>query len=204
MVDEVKLNRKLNLIATIESERGTLHIIAAPIARTVFEDNFMIMCRAYSAVYSNGLGVLTGPRAAALLIKREAKEIGEEIKGNMLIEEIHRLTNVLAPTMNGGGYELMDYNIAVKQGIIDEDAAADIDAAICFFTLALRAGPQRQVQTLLEALGIFWNAETTSLTLTEYMRSLQTSMTTEIIGQKAETVVTPTLANAIPVTVIPQ
>jgi hypothetical protein len=180
----VKLNRKLNLVIKIDSERGQLHVIASPISRAIFEDNFMIMCRAYSAIYMNQLGNITGPQAAALLIKREAKILEEEAKGEMLLQEIKRLINILIPPNNGGNYEMVDFSLAVKQGLIDEEVAADIEAAICFFTLALRAGSIHQLETAALGLDLFWNAEISSLTLTEYTNSLRTSTTEDVTGTK--------------------
>jgi hypothetical protein len=183
---ELKLNRKLNLVMTVDTERGTLHVVAQPIPRAVFEDNFMIMCRAYAAIYNNQLGPITGPQAALMLIKREAQILGEETKGDMLLNEIRRMINVLVPSTNGSSdsYQMMDFGLAVRQKLIDEDSAADIEAAVCFFTLALRAGAPQQMEGAIAGLNLFWNAETTSLTLTEYMRSLPTLTKLDVMEQK--------------------
>jgi hypothetical protein len=186
----VTLNRRLNLVVKVDGGRdplrGTLHVFAVPVARSVFDANFMIMCRAYAEIYRNSLGVIAGPKAAALLIKQEADVLGESAKGDMLLEEIRRLTNVLVPSVNGaGGYTMVDYGVAIRQGLIGEDDVADIEAAICFFTLASRVGPHFQLDAILEGLSLFWRAQTTSLTLTEYMRSLPTSTTGDAIGPSA-------------------
>jgi hypothetical protein len=184
-VGEAKLNRKLNLVVKVESDRGTLHVVAQPVPRSVFEDNFLIMCRAYSMVYSNGLGLVTGPQAAPLLIKLAAKELEQAEKGDMLIQEIRRLTNVLAPSSNGvGGYEVIDFMDAVRRHLIDEDAAAEIEAAICFFTLAYRAGSHRQMTAATAGLDLFWGAETSALTISDYQRSLPMLTTEEDTGTK--------------------
>jgi hypothetical protein len=185
----VTINRRLNLVSKIESGRGTLHVFAVPVARSVFDDNFMIMCRAYAEIYRNSLGVIAGPKAAARLIKQEANNLGESAKGDLLLEEIRRMTNVLLPAINGGGgYSMIDYGVAIRQGLIGEDDVDDIEAALCFFTLASRVGPHFQLDAILEGLRLFWRAETTLSTLTEYMRSLPTSMTGDATGPKAETI----------------
>jgi hypothetical protein len=185
MADEkVKLNRKLNLVLKIEAERGTLHVFSTPIGRAVFEDNFLIMGRAFASIFNNALSI-SGPKMAALLIRHEAEIIDEREKGEALILEIKRLTNVLTPTANGAGYETMPYVSAVSRKLIDEDDAADIEGRICFFTLALRVGSERQIEASLTALKGFWKAETTLLTLLDYQRSLTTSTPIAATGPNA-------------------
>ena len=133
----VTINRRLNLVTKVESGRGTLHVFAVPVARSVFDENFMIMCRAYAEIYRNSLGVIAGPKAAARLIKQEADALNESAKGDMLLEEIRRLTNVLVPSVNGaGGYSMVDYGVAVRQGLIGEDDVDDIEAWRRFAPLA--------------------------------------------------------------------
>ena len=68
----VKLNRKLNLVLSAGSEDDTIYIHSTPISRAVFEDNFLVISRAFTAVYTNGLGPVTGPRVAALLLAAAA------------------------------------------------------------------------------------------------------------------------------------
>src|SRR6516164_2529005 len=99
---EVTLNRKLNLVLSVETEKGTIHVHSSPIGREVFEDNFLVISRAFTAVYTNGLGPVTGPRVAALLLRDEAKKLGIwERTQQSLMNEIYRLTNVMATTENG-------------------------------------------------------------------------------------------------------
>lgn len=206
----VTINRRLNLVTQVDSGRGTLHVFSTPIARSVFDDNFMIMCRAYAEIYRNSLGVIAGPKAAARLIKREAETLGDGAKADMLLEEIRRLTNVLVPATNGtGGYTMLDYGVAVRQGLIGEDDVDDIEAALCFFTLASRVGPHFQLEAILDGLTVFWRAQTTSLTLTEYQRSLPTSTTGGDTGPKAAETATappsmPQTATSAPALQIPQ
>src|SRR6516164_2340569 len=126
---DIKLNRKLNLVLTVETGDGPVHIHSAPISREVFEDNFLVISRAFTAVYTNGLGPVTGPRVAALLLRDEAKKLNVwERTQQSLMAEIYRLTNVIASSE--GGWETMPYDVAKKRGVIDEDAAAEVENCI--------------------------------------------------------------------------
>src|SRR6516164_2305075 len=126
---EVKLNRKLNLVLKVETEKGEIHVHSTPIGRGVFEDNFLVISRAFTAVYTNGLGPVTGPRVAALLLKEEAEKLNVwQRTQQSLMGEIYRLTNVIASSE--GGWETMPYDVAKKRGVIDEDAAAEVENCI--------------------------------------------------------------------------
>src|SRR6516164_7582064 len=117
---EAKLNRKLNLVLDVETEKGTVHIHSTPISRTVFEDNFLVISRAFTSVYTNSLGPVTGPRVAALLLRDEAKKMDVWDKTQQsLIAEIHRLTSVIFP--GDSGWETVPWDVAKKRGILDED-----------------------------------------------------------------------------------
>src|SRR5215469_5104261 len=131
----VALNRKLNLVLTVDTEKGPVHIHSVPISRETFEDNFLVISRAFTAVYTNGLGPVTGPRVSALLLRQEAEkmEIWEKTQQS-LIAEIHRLTTVMLPSDNG--WESMPFDIAKKRGIIDDDVASEVENSLVYFTCA--------------------------------------------------------------------
>jgi hypothetical protein len=194
--DDVKLNRNLHLVTRIESPRGTLHVYSNPVPRVVFEQHFMIMGRAFTSIFNNGLGA-SAPKLAAMIIKQEAKFLGEEMQGEALLADIKRSTHVLTPSANGAGYEPLPYAEAVRQQLIDEEEAADIEGRICFFTLALRVGSERQIAASMASLRLFWDAETTSLTLSDYLNSLTTSTGAAATGPR------PTPEPAIPRLSIP-
>src|SRR6516162_2431588 len=132
---EVTLNRKLNLVLSVETERGTVHVHSSPIGREVFEDNFLVISRAFTQVYTNGLGPVTGPRVAALLLKQEAEkmEIWERTRQS-LMAEINRLTNVIVP--GDSGWETMPFDIAKKRGVLDDTAASEVENSVVYFTCA--------------------------------------------------------------------
>jgi hypothetical protein len=180
---QVKLNRKLNLVLSVDTENGPAHVHSVPIGREVFEDNFLVISRAFTAVYTNGLGPVTGPRVAALLLKQEAKTLGVwERTQQSLMAEIYRLTNVIAPTENG--WDSMPFDVSKKRGILSDDAAAEVENCIVYFTCASSIHLKAELAVATEGLNTLWNAQTTLLNVTEYMRSLPTSTVEESIGEK--------------------
>lgn len=180
---QVKLNRKLNLVLTLESDNGNVYIHSTPIGREVFEDNFLVISRAFTSVYTNGLGPVTGPRVAALLLKQEANALGVwEKTQQSLMAEMYRLTSVILPGENG--WETMPFDIARKRGIIDNDVASEVENSLVYFTCASSIHLKTELTVALEGLSTLWGAQTTSSNATEYMNSLPTLTQEENTGEK--------------------
>jgi hypothetical protein len=185
---EARLNRKLNIVMTLDGDDHKIHVHSVPIGREVFEDNFLVISRAFTQVYTNGLGPVTGPRVAALLLKQEAETLGIWPKTQQsLMAEIYRLTNVVAP--GDGGWETMPFDVARKRGVITEDEASEVENCIVYFTCASSIHLKAEMTIAQEGLRTLWDAQTTLLNATEYMSSLPTSMQVEITGEKPKTAV---------------
>lgn len=179
----VKLNRKLNLVLQVDSTKGRAHVYAEPISRAVFEDNFLVIGRAYMAIYNNNLGPVVGPRMAKLMLMREALEIDELVKVNsVLLPEIERLTTVLMP--NERGWEMVPYAAARKRGMLDEETDSEIENALVFFTCASSVHLQKEVPTVMGGLRQFWGVVMTSLNVMEFKNSLPISTPEETTGEK--------------------
>jgi hypothetical protein len=183
---EVKLNRKLNLVLSVETGDGTVFVHSTPISREVFEDNFLVISRAFTQVYTNGLGPVTGPRVAALLLKKEAQELGVwERTQQSLMAEIYRLTNVIAPSPNG--WEQMPFDVAKKRGVLEDDTASEVENCIVYFICASSIHLKAELAVATEGLNTLWGAQTSLSNVTEYMSSLRTSTQEETTGEKLKT-----------------
>jgi hypothetical protein len=181
---QIKLNRKLNLVLDIDVDVGKIYVHSVPISREVFEDNFLVISRAFTAVYTNGLGPVTGPRVAALLVKQEAQALNVWDKTKQsLFAEIHRLTSVMVPTDTG--WDTIPFSVACSRGIIDEDVASEVENSLVYFTCASSIHLKTEMGIALEGLSTLWGALTTSLNATDFMRSLQTSTQGETTGVKS-------------------
>lgn len=193
----MKIDRSLNLVIPIEREVGCIYIHSMPIPRVVFEQYFMPISKAFASIYSKGIGVLGGPRIAYLLLKQSAEDLGvwdgqgrselAEIERNGvkngLINEIKRLTNVVAIGENG--WETLQLDEALKKNLIDEEEEFEALNAIVFFTLNSAMHTRAILLGFLKMMNDSFGTQTTSSNCTEFARSLPTSTTQESSGEKA-------------------
>lgn len=184
---EIKLNRKLNMVIPIETRDGiTIYVHSTPIMRETFETYFEPIARTFTQIYSAGHGIYSGPRVAELILRKVATQMnmwdGENGVKNGLIVEIHRLTNVATPSPAGWTY--LPWEIAVKDGLVDEDDASEVENALVFFTVASAMHKKSELRPLLESALSLWGAQPESLKLTDYLASLPTSTVTENTGGK--------------------
>src|SRR5262249_18334349 len=147
----------------------------------------LVISRAFTAVYTNGLGPVTGPRVAALLLKEEAKKLGVwERTQQSLMAEIYRLTNVMATGENG--WDSYPFTVAKQRGILNPDEAAEVENCVVYFICASSIHLRAEMAVAMEGLSTLWSAQTTSSNATEYMRSLPTSTPEETTGETATAV----------------
>ena len=106
----MKIAKNLNLIIPVRTEKGNGWIHATPISKEVFKEHFFILGKTFSAMFSDGLGVVAGPRVAFLMLEKISCDSGiwEGDKGvrNTLVNEIIRLANLVYP-VEGKGYDIL-------------------------------------------------------------------------------------------------
>lgn len=165
-----KINRRLNLIIPVENDDGMpLWIHSTPISAEVFDTYFMPLAQTFTAIYGQGLGVLSGPRVADKLLRKVSENLGmwaDVQKG--LLAEIERLTNVLAPGERG--WDTIPYCEA-KKTLLDPEDVSEVDAALVFFTVASTIPRRSETAKILDGMEI-WGAQTSSSTFTEWKNSL--------------------------------
>jgi len=182
----MKIDRKLFLTQTIETPAGEIYLHSAPISMEVWKAHFYIISQAYTAIFMGGLGAATGPTVAALMLEQVATQAKEIEKYQSLMMELRRLTNVAFSA--NGQWQAMPFEAAIQRGMIDEEARMEAENAICFFICAssVLRGP-RSHEKLMVILGIMsslWDAQLSSLDITEFTNSLQTSTTGANTGEK--------------------
>ena len=69
----LKINRKLHLVIPIEQGNKTLYAHSTPVEAETFDNFFLPIAKTFSAIYSEGLGVIAGPRIAAKLLRRVSR-----------------------------------------------------------------------------------------------------------------------------------
>lgn len=182
----MRINRRLNLVFPVDTDKGEIYIHSTPISREVFERFFLVLSKTFSAIYQEGLNVMAGPRIAMLMLRQIATDMGvwegQDGVENGLVAEIRRLTNVIIPK-EGGGYQIFPYHDVLRQKMLDPDDVSEIEGVLSFFTVVSAMHRPADLVTILAGMGSLWGAQTTSSNSTEYANSLPTSTTVETTGE---------------------
>ena len=72
----MRIDRRLNLVIPIDGAAGRFYLHSMPVSRVVFEQYFLVLAKTFSAIYGEGLSALSGPRVAAMMLKRIAQRDG--------------------------------------------------------------------------------------------------------------------------------
>jgi hypothetical protein len=182
----ITINRKLNLVLPIElDEHRKIYFHSMPISLEVFDANFWLLTQTLSSLYAHGIGPSMSPRIALRAMRDTAKEINTETDISLnLINEIYRLTNVIMPNTNGGGWVVLPYIEVKNKKIVDDQILSEVENAIVYFIVASALHLRSELEMAYQGLIGIWKAETTSLSPMEYMRSLPTLTQIDNIGPK--------------------
>lgn len=191
----MRIDKKLNLVVPIEREDGSiLYVHSTPLRHEVFEKYCLIIGQTFSAIYTGGLNISSGPRLAAMLLKQiaVAGELwdGDEGVERGLVAEIIRVSNVLVLTADRGWATVPMYD-AIKQELLSEDELSEAQGAITFFIVASAMHTRQQLGSVLSSFTRLWSLLTTPLTVTEYASSLKTSTETATLVGKLDRSSTP-------------
>lgn len=178
----MRIDKKLNIAIPLEREDGgTFYVHSTPLSREMFEQYFLPISMAWAQIHQTGLRAVAGPRVAALMLKKAAEQLNvwEGPGGVMLglMPEIRRLSNVVAP--GPGGWATMPYQDAATKGFISAEDQAEVENAVCFFTLSSAMHRRQEMPVILGGMTALWDTLVTSLNSTEFAVSLQTSTVAE-------------------------
>jgi len=181
----MKIDRKLNLVLPIEREDEVLYVHAMPISQDVFETYFLPISKTFTAIYSEGLSVIAGPRVAALMLKQVSQAIGVwdgpgGVQGG-LMAEIRRLSNLVRPTDKG--WETLPLYDAISREILSQDEISEVEGAVTFFSVVSAMHTRSDLKGILAGLERCWDASPTSSNATEFASSLKTSMPDDVSGE---------------------
>ncbi|GAB0719241.1 hypothetical protein NB16F79_23590 [Escherichia coli] len=170
----MKISRNLNLIIPVRTEKGNGWIHATPISKEVFKEHFFILSKTFSAIFSEGLGVVAGPRIAFLMLERISRDSnaweGDKGVRNTLVNEVIRLANLVYP-VEGKGYDTIPLDMALEREIIDLDEVA---GELVFFTCVSSINSPEQAKGTMDVVNGIWSTQCSSLNLTEWIASLPT------------------------------
>ncbi|EAA4605626.1 hypothetical protein CB425_12050 [Salmonella enterica subsp. enterica serovar Kisangani] len=183
----MKIARNLNLIIPVQTEKGNAWIHATPISKEVFKEHFFILSKTFSAIFSEGLGVVAGPRIAYLMLERISRDSnaweGDKGGRNTLVNEVIRLANLVYP-VEGKGYDTIPLDMALEREIIDLDEVA---GELVFFTCVSSINSPEQAKGTMDVVNGIWSTQCSSLNLTEWIASLPTLKPVASSGATANT-----------------
>lgn len=196
----MQINDKLSLVIPLryDGDKVTIWGYHTPISTEVFEANFITLAATKATLTSKGIQFLmgSGPRIAALTLLNEARKDAQErgdvdAEGNpsdrsarALLAEFKRLTTLVAPGPDG--WSPIPVDTAIAQGIIDQEDWKEAESAITFFTCHYALATRAERKAIIPATASVLMGESTSLPLTEYIRSLPTLTKEEPTEAKGE------------------
>lgn len=180
----MKIDEKLNLVLTVETANGDVHVYAQPLSREVFERYYKILGISFTQIWEEGLHVTAGPKLAALMLREIAieRKIWEGADGveQGLMEEIRRKTTVACPTPEG--WQQLPLASAVAREVITADDQGEVENIVTFFILECAFRRKTTLRTFLSGLEYLYDARLTSSSFTEWLASLPRST-----GEKSTT-----------------
>jgi hypothetical protein len=185
----MRVDRKLNLVLTVDRDEGVAYVHSTPISRDVFETYFEPISVAYAEMVEKGGEWMArqGPRTALLMLKKVAKRDNcwEGTGGveNGLMNEIMRLANIVVP-VERGGWDTVPLADAKRLGLLTDDDMSEVMNAIVFFTVCLSSMRRADAEILLTMTAGLFGAQITSSNVTEWAVSLETSTMEESIGAR--------------------
>ena len=174
----MEIDGDLNIVIPIDDP---VCAFSSPIPESVFRANYRVLSRANEEVFGRGMkaALMTGPRTAAMAVadagRRIAEEDGKEgdSGARAFLGEIKRLTTILVP--DDDGFDMLPVDQAIQSNKINADDWADVESALCFFTLGSLFETRRARKGLLEVLTGALNCSLTSQNCEDYAASLTIS-----------------------------
>jgi hypothetical protein len=171
----MRIDERLNLVIPVDrGTAGNAYVHVAPLPRTVFEEHYLLISKTFTAIMTEGVSVIAGPRVAGLMLRDVAKRSNSwESAGQNLLSEIIRLSNVAMPGQNG--YEQLPLQTVIERKLMDDSEISEVVGAAVFFTVNSAIHKKNVLDVVLENMKDLWGTPTTSFNITEFCVSLQTS-----------------------------
>lgn len=181
----MQINEKLNFVIPLYdgNDQVYAYVHSMPLSREVFEINYLLLSKTFAAIHGEGLGEVAGPRVAALVLRDVAKRMAGEIGSGLevpLLNEIHRLTSVLL--QSPAGWQPIPFDDCVRGNQLEPEDIAEVENALVFFIAMSAMHRKKMLQVILPGAAQLWGAQTSSLSCTEFAKSLRTLIETDASG----------------------
>lgn len=171
----MEINRKMNLVVPVDTDKGRIYIHSTPISKEVYRENFLVLGKVFAQVFGEGLGVISGPRVAYMMLEKIAKDAGawDGDRGvkNSIISEVIKNSKAIIP-IEGKGWDDMPLDVAIDRGHVDPD---DVLSELIFFTCVFAINKPAQAIQVMGDVNTLWGSAITSQSSTDWMKSLPTS-----------------------------
>lgn len=192
----MRINERLNIVIPLyrDGDDAYAWVHSTPISREVFDSSYMLIAKTFTAIHSEGLGEVGGPKVALNIMR----DVGRQMAGpggdgaavtTPLMNEIRRLSSVIVRMRDS--WETMPLHDAVIGKLLDEDDVVEVENSLAFFTCASRMYPRNQRQDFMDGAARLWGAQMLSLNSTEFRVSLQTPTEIESTGARAGVLLVP-------------
>ncbi len=173
----MQLDERLNLIIPVErGAAGLFFVHVAPLPREVFEAHYLLVSKTFTAIMSEGLSVIAGPRVAGLMLRDVAMRSNQwegPRGGSTLLAEMVRLSNVAVPGPNG--YEQMPLQTAIDRKVFSDEERSEVIGSVVFFMVNSAMHKRAILDVLMENMAGLWGTRTSLLDITGFIASLRTS-----------------------------
>jgi hypothetical protein len=181
----MRIDNKLNLVIEVSAENGSSFFIhSMPVSFDVFEKYAIIIGKTFSTMIAEGLNFVSGPRVAAIILKKLAKERNEwdgtDGVASGLLAEIRRLSNVLMPSDKG--WQTIPFQDAIDKQIMPQEDIAEVEGLLVFFTVVSLMTRKAEKTAILERMKL-WGSQITSLNCMAFADSLKTLTAQETSAQ---------------------
>jgi len=193
----MQITRELSIVMELKRPTGPPVVVrSAPLDATTFSMYFDLCGPTWDALIDAGFSARSMPRYAALMFRKVAlASVGPEpavpndawtrAKGmaqarvDAFFAELHRLTYVL--TLKNGRWDYVLLDDARQMGIVDDKDVSRIEGSHAYFICASESVPSEAAEIALIGLSM-WDARVDYLSLTDFIRSLPTSMMEDSSG----------------------
>lgn len=189
MAENPTIDKDLFLVTELERRDGVkFYVHTAPLPSSVFKTYYRVISKAFAVIWGEGLGMISAPRVANLLLEELGKAAGLWGRSETdigLQAQIRHLSWLLQPNTATGRWDMLPLHNAIAQGILDEEDAAEVEGAIAFFICAYSMHTRAQRAAILRTAVQIWGGQILSSNLTDFHASLPMWTAAENSGEPA-------------------